>query len=73
MTRVLHVVTSMGRAGLETMLMNYFRHIDRDRIVFDFLVHRDGEYEYDEEILALGGNIYHLPSSIPWIPVILQN
>jgi hypothetical protein len=47
MTRVLHVVTSMGRAGLETMLMNYFRHIDRDRIVFDFLVHRDGEYEYD--------------------------
>lgn len=68
MTRVLHVVTSMGRAGLETMLMNYFRHIDRDRIVFDFLVHRDGVYDYDEEILALGGNIYHLPKLNPMDP-----
>lgn len=29
--RVLHVVTYMGRGGLETMLMNYYRHIDRKR------------------------------------------
>lgn len=25
--RVLHVVTYMGRGGLETMIMNYYRHI----------------------------------------------
>lgn len=29
--RVLHVVTYMGRGGLETMLMNYYRHIDRKK------------------------------------------
>ena len=39
--RVLHVVTYMGRGGLETMLMNYYRHIDRTKVQFDFLVHRD--------------------------------
>ena len=41
--RVLHVVTYMGRGGLETMLMNYYRHIDRTKVQFDFLVHRDFE------------------------------
>ena len=32
--RVLHVVTSMDRGGLETMLMNYYRHIDRSVVQF---------------------------------------
>ena len=26
--RVLHIVTTMNRGGLETMLMNYYRNID---------------------------------------------
>lgn len=64
--RVLHVVTYMGRGGLETMLMNYYRHIDRTRLQFDFLVHRDFEADYDSEILALGGRIYHLPVLNPF-------
>ena len=34
--RVLHVVTHMNRGGLETMIMNYYRHIDRTKIQFDF-------------------------------------
>lgn len=58
--RVLHIVTYMGRGGLETMLMNYYRHIDREKIQFDFLVHRDFESDYDEEIGQLGGRIYRL-------------
>lgn len=59
--RVLHVVTYMGRGGLETMLMNYYREMDRDKIQFDFLVHRGFEADYDQEILSLGGKIYRLP------------
>lgn len=47
MIRVLHVVTYMGRGGLETMLMNYYRHIDRSKVQFDFLVHREFEADYD--------------------------
>lgn len=58
--RVLHVVTYMGRGGLETMLMNYYRKIDRKKIQFDFLVHRDFEADYDEEIRQLGGRIYRM-------------
>lgn len=64
--RVLHVATYMGRGGLETMLMNYYRHIDRNKVRFDFWVHRDFEADYDEEILTLGGKIYHMSRLIPW-------
>ncbi|MBQ8230374.1 MAG: glycosyltransferase family 1 protein [Lachnospiraceae bacterium] len=64
--RVLHVVTYMGRGGLETMLMNYFRHIDRSKVQFDFLVHRDFEADYDQEIQAMGGHIYHVSRLVPW-------
>lgn len=66
MIRILHVVTFMGRGGLETMLMNYYRHIDRSKIQFDFLVHRDFRADYDDEIEKLGGKIHRLPRLVPW-------
>lgn len=66
MIRVLQVVTYMGRGGLETMLMNYYRHIDRSKVQFDFLVHRDFEADYDKEILSMGGKIYRVSRLIPW-------
>lgn len=64
--RILHIVTYMGRGGLETMLMNYYRSIDRTQVQFDFLTHRDFEADYDAEILTLGGRIYHLPPLNPF-------
>ena len=64
--RILHVVTYMGRGGLETMIMNYYRHIDRSKVQFDFLVHRDFRADYDDEIEALGGRIFRIPRLVPW-------
>ncbi len=64
--RVLQVVTHMERGGLESMLMNYYRHIDRTRVQFDFLVHRQERAAFDDEIEALGGKIYRLPRLVPW-------
>ena len=64
--RVLHIVTYMGRGGLESMIMNYYRHMDRSQVQFDFLVHRDFEADYDQEILSLGGKIYHVSRLVPW-------
>ncbi|OUQ47390.1 hypothetical protein B5E62_15250 [Lachnoclostridium sp. An118] len=56
----------MNRGGLETMIMNYYRHIDRNKVQFDFLTHRDGEKDYDGEIEKYGGRIYHLPPLNPF-------
>ena len=60
MVRVLQIVTKMDRGGLETMLMNYYRQIDRNKVQFDFLVHRSERGVYDDEIEALGGVIYRI-------------
>ncbi len=65
MIRVLQVVNDMHRAGLETMLMNYYRNIDRSKIQFDFLTHRPEKNDYDDEIISLGGKMYYAPRLYP--------
>lgn len=64
-TRVLQVITIMNRGGLETMLMNYYRNIDRQQIQFDFMSHRPERGVYDDEIEALGGKIFKMPPIHP--------
>lgn len=58
--RVLNMFTIMDRGGAETMVMNYYRHIDRTKVQFDFLVHREQRGAYDDEIETLGGRIYRM-------------
>lgn len=58
--RILQIVVVMDRGGIETMLMNHYRQIDRSKVQFDFLVHGDKRGVYEEEILALGGRIYRV-------------
>lgn len=65
MIRVLHSVSNMDRAGIETMLMNYYRHIDTDKVQFDFLVNKPKPGNYDDEIRRMGGNIYLSPGLNP--------
>lgn len=65
MIRVLQCVNNMHRAGLETMLMNYYRAIDRTKIQFDFLMHRPERSDYDDEIESLGGRIFRAPRLYP--------
>ena len=47
------------------MLMNYYRHMDREKIQFDFLEHRRERAAYDDEIESLGGRIFRLPRLNP--------
>ena len=60
--RVLQVIGSLGYAGVEAVVMNYYRHIDRDQVQFDFITCFSGEERYTKEILKNGGKIYQLPS-----------
>ncbi len=63
MIRVLQVVGKMHYGGMETLIMNLYRNIDRSQIQFDFLVHYEEPGEYDEEIRRLGGKIYVMPKT----------
>ena len=59
--RVLHVVGNMGIGGIETLIMNIYRNIDRSKVQFDFLIHNPTEGEYADEIKRMGGKIYRMP------------
>jgi glycosyltransferase involved in cell wall biosynthesis len=62
MIRVLHCVGLMNRGGIETMLMNLYRNINRNKVQFDFLTISDEEGHFDKEIYELGGRIYNVKS-----------
>lgn len=64
--RVLQVLTIMNQGGAETMVMNYYRAIDRSKVQFDFLVHRQERGVYDDEIEMLGGRIFRALPIRPW-------
>lgn len=59
--RVLHVIGVMHRGGAETMIMNFYRNIDRSKVQFDFIENDGMKADFDEEIRLLGGRIYRCP------------
>lgn len=59
--RVLHVLGNTQLGGAESRIMDLYRHIDRTRVQFDFLVHTEQEGYFEEEIRRLGGRIYRVP------------
>lgn len=63
--RILHVVTIMNLGGIETFLMTLYRNIDRTKVQFDFLVHRQDKGFFDDEIKEMGGNIYCIQALKP--------
>ncbi len=59
MIRVLHIFHEMANGGIEHFVMDHYRHLDRSRVQFDFLVSVEAPGFFDKEIQSLGGKIYH--------------
>lgn len=51
----------MDLGGAESLIMNLYRHIDRSRVQFDFLLHCPEGSAYEKEIRELGGRIFRIP------------
>ena len=60
--KILQVIGGLNRGGAETMLMNLYRKIDRQKYKFDFLVYvtDDKKADYEDEILQNGDQIIKL-------------
>lgn len=59
--RIAQMMTDMNYGGVEMVVMNYYRHIDRTRIQFDFFALEGSSIPQKEEIETLGGRIYIVP------------
>lgn len=62
MIKVLHVLGGLNLGGAETMVMNLYRAIDKSKIQFGFIIHLQDKQAYEDEIMALGGEIYRFPA-----------
>lgn len=60
--RILHILHTMNRGGTENAIMNYYRHIDRSKVQFDFLLTDPNTSAFEEEIETLGGIVYRVPA-----------
>ena len=60
MVRILQVIGNMNAGGMENMIMNYYRNLDREKIQFDFLLFSQGHCLFEDEIYNLGGKIYRV-------------
>jgi len=59
--RILQVLGELNQGGAEFMIMNIYRHIDRSKVQFDFVIHTQQRCYFEAEIEQLGGNIYRVP------------
>lgn len=60
MVRVLHILSSLGAGGAQMCIYNYYTHMDRDRIHFDFVVHGDRVGILEAEVIKMGSRVFHV-------------
>ena len=58
---VAQIMGKWNGGGVEAIVMNYYRHIDRTQIQFDFLCDNDSTNIPYEEIESLGGKVILIP------------
>ena len=60
--RIAHVIGKMRNGGVEAVVMNYYRNIDRTKIQYDFVIDEDSSNPaLEKEINTLGGRIIKVP------------
>lgn len=59
--RIAQIIGKWVGGGVEAVVMNYYRHIDRCRIQFDFICDDDSTNIPYEEIEKLGGKVILIP------------
>lgn len=61
MIRVAVVIGKMHAGGKKNLVMEYYRHIDKNKVQFDFFCDTDSNSIPKEEIEILGGHVYMVP------------
>ncbi len=61
MKRVLHIVGSLERGGLQVVALNCMKFSEKEKYQFDYLVYGDKKGDFEDEIIENGGNIIRVP------------
>lgn len=64
--KVLQVMGIVESGGVEAVIMNYYRHIDKTEVQFDFVMHKGSNSDYIAEVKSMGAKVYEVtPYSNP--------
>lgn len=58
--KVLQVLSGLHIGGVQSVILNYYRNINRDKVQFDFVVMGNDIGCFEAEVEKLGGKIYHV-------------
>lgn len=61
MIRVLHIMGFADAGGIESVVVNYYKHIDKEKFQFDFALTGNEPGMIGKEMISLGANFYRLP------------
>ena len=59
--RIAQVLNRMDSGGIEAVVLDYYRHIDRSRVQFDFYYAESSTMPHRAELEGLGAGLYPLP------------
>lgn len=59
--KVAQIIGDMVGGGVEAVVMNYYRYIDRSAVQFDFIIHDTSTHVPAKEIEEMGGRIFYVP------------
>ena len=59
--RIAHVIGKLNAGGVESVINNYYRHIDHETFQFDFYVDADSPCRPSRELLAMGARYFVVP------------
>lgn len=58
--RVLQIMGIVESGGVEAVIMNYYRNIDKNKVQFDFVMHKGGNPYYIAEVQSMDARVYEI-------------
>ena len=59
--RVAHIIGKLNAAGVEAVVNNYYRNMDREKYQFDYFIDSDSSFDPPQEMIDLGARYYVIP------------
>lgn len=60
MVKVLTILSGLDGGGVENILLNYYRNMDREKVHIDFIVHSQHKGKIEDKFEKLGSKIYRV-------------
>lgn len=55
---IVHLCNRLSVGGVQAFLLNYYKKIDKQKVQFAFVVQRQDDFPYDNEICKMGGRVH---------------